>query len=92
MKKSKSKGIRQKAISKSVERSSEQATLSTPSETKQTRRTTTEAEKEILAQLFEDDDESLETRIDKVALQLGWDKSRVKQYLKNYNSRQKRTG
>ena len=88
MKKSKSKGIRQKAISKSVERSSEQA----PSETKQTRRTTTEAEKEILAQLFEDDNESLETRIDKVALQLGWDKSRVKQYLKNYNSRQKRTG
>jgi len=52
MKKSKSKGIRQKAISKSVERSSEQATLSTPSETKQTRRTTTEAEKEILAQHF----------------------------------------
>jgi len=91
MKKSKSKSTRQKAVSKPVERSSNQATLSTPPEMKQTRRPTTEAEKAILAQLFEIDNESVEARIDQVVSQLqGWDKSRVKQYLRN-NSRQKRT-
>ncbi|CAG8611989.1 806_t:CDS:2 [Paraglomus occultum] len=82
MKKTKSKGIRQKAISKSVERSSEQ-----------TRRPTTEIEKAILAPLLEiDDNELLETKIQEVLLQLPtWTRGGAKQYVRN-NSRQKKTG